>query len=52
MTTPVTPATEILRQLSADEIRARLEAIEAEQKALRTLLRAAVQLERKQGATK
>ena len=37
-------ATEMLRQLSADEIRKRLSELEAEQKALRTLLQAAIRI--------
>jgi hypothetical protein len=41
-----TSATELLRRLSPDEIRARLGALAAEEKALRTLLRAAVRMER------
>jgi hypothetical protein len=40
-------AAKVLRSLSADEIRQRLDEIESERKALRTLLRAAIQLERK-----
>lgn len=41
-----TSATQLLRGLSSDEIRQRLAAIGAEEKALRTLLRAALALER------
>jgi hypothetical protein len=37
-------ATEVLRRLSPDQIRQRLEAISAEERALRTLLRAAVRM--------
>ena len=39
-------AKEVIRSLSATEIRLRLNELEAEAKALRTLLRAAIQVER------
>jgi hypothetical protein len=41
-------AIELLRQLSPDEIRRRLEAIASEEKELRTLLRAALRLNAKE----
>jgi hypothetical protein len=44
--TPSTSAVEVLRGLSPDEIRRRLADLDAEQRALRTLLRAAVCMER------
>jgi hypothetical protein len=42
----LTTASELLRQLSPDEIRERLKDLEAEAKALRVLLRVAVKSER------
>ena len=47
-----TPATQLLRQLSPGEIRQRLADLSAEQKALRTLLRAALDMERGKPARK
>jgi len=48
-TTPDTSATEMLRGLSSDSIRARLRALDAEHLALQTLLRAVIRME--QGRT-
>ena len=54
-TASTTFATAILRQLSADDIRRRLSELDGEERALRTLLRAAIRMEaeqpKRQGAT-
>jgi hypothetical protein len=50
-TTPDTSATEMLRGLSSDSVRARLRALDAEIRALRTLLRATIRMEQRRTET-